>query len=404
MPILNRSYFDAAQKGRDAAQSEQSNALLNRQRVLDVNQGEYANGLMRDPNTTPEQFIRAGQTGIGNALHNLQPDQAAQAKQFAEQMSLAIKYAKGSKSPKALIEQNFPQLAQQFGHEWQTATDDQVRAELDNAEAKFGVQAGIAPQTRYTQSAGPRGSVVQTNPDTNEQKQVVGPDNSQPGNGAGGPKYRPLTTEEIKSYGLPTGTTAQIDTVTGKVDLINRPTNASVGRPLPPTITKGLVENNSSIRKIDNALAALEKYPQAFGTKNYLGDAIRQRSDPQGVDPRAKVADIGSLIIHDRSGAAVSASEFPRLAPFVPVATDDPATVKTKLANLKANIQMMNEETQQIYSTDQGYKEFNAGPSNAPAATQPTQQPAQIKSDAEYAALPSGAQYIAPDGSTRRKK
>lgn len=402
MPIIQRSYFDAAQKGRDAAQTEQSNALLNRQRALDVNQGEYANTLMRDPNTTPEQFIRAGQTGIGNALHNIQPDKAAQAKQFAEQMSLAIRYAKGSKTPKALIEQNFPQLAQQFGPDWANASDDQVRAELDNAEAKFGVQAGIAPATRYTQSAGPRGSVVQTNPETGQQSQVVGPDNTQP-SASSTNRYRPLTPQEITSYGLPTGTTAQIDS-NGKIDLINKPNAASVGRPVPPQIAKGLVENNSNIRKIDNALAALEKYPQAFGTRNYLGDAIRQRSDPQGVDPRAKVADIGSLIIHDRSGAAVSASEFPRLAPFIPVATDDPATVKTKLANLKANIQMMNEETQQIYSTDQGYKEFNAAPIAQPAAPVAQQQPAQIKSDAEYAALPSGAQYIAPDGSTRRKK
>jgi len=39
----------------------------------------------------------------------------------------------------------------------------------------------------------------------------------------------------------------------------------------------------------------------------------------------------------------------------------------------------------------------------ASAVSQPTAGPKQIKSDADYAALPSGAEFIAPDGSHRRK-
>lgn len=126
MPIIQRSYFDAAQKGRDAAQSEQTNALLNRQRQQDIEQTDYTNNLARQ--NAPIQA------------------QAEQAKEFATQMTTAIRYAKGSSNPKALIERNFPMLVQTFGPEWATATDDQVRAELDGAEAKFGTQAGIAPQ------------------------------------------------------------------------------------------------------------------------------------------------------------------------------------------------------------------------------------------------------------------
>jgi hypothetical protein len=126
MPIINRSYFDAAQKGRDAAQQEQSNALLNQARQQNIEQTGYENNLARQ-----------------NAP--IQAD-AAKAKEFATQMTNAIRYAKGSTNPKALIEKNFPLLVETFGPEWATATDDQVRAELDGAEAKFGTMAGIAPE------------------------------------------------------------------------------------------------------------------------------------------------------------------------------------------------------------------------------------------------------------------
>lgn len=193
--------------------------------------------------------------------------------------------------------------------------------------------------------------------------------------------FRPMTAQEMKNYGLPEGTTAQINNATGKVDLISRPTSATVGRPVPPAVAKGVIENNASIGKIDRALAALEARPESFGGWNYVGDTIRQRTDSDGVDARAKVADIGSLIIHDRSGAAVSASEFPRLAPFIPRATDTPKTVKTKLENLKANIQAMQDETQSIYSEEAGYKPMGtpaaqaaAAPQSVPTATGPNGQ------------------------------
>lgn len=294
--------------------------------------------------------------------------QAGQQKATAERLLLAAQYGLQNPQPKAFIEQNFPEIAQAAGDAWRLKNDEQIRQELQNVIGRMGPQAGIAPAPKpvsYNTAPGPRGSVIQTNDTTGEQKQVIGPDNSQPVPAGSGNKYRPLTPQEVEAYGLPKGTTAQIDT-NGKIDLINKPNAASVGRPLPPAIVKGLVENNSSIRKIDAALSALESYPDAFGAWNYLGDTVRQRSDKKGVDPRAKVADIGSMLIHDRSGAAVSASEFPRLAPFIPQATDDPATVKTKLENLKANIQMMQEETQQTFSPDQGYKPFNSAPGGAP--------------------------------------
>jgi hypothetical protein len=131
-------------------------------------------------------------------------------------------------------------------------------------------------------------------------------------------------------------------------------------RPIPSAAAKGIIENRSSIKQIDRALAALEKNPEAFGLQNYLPDAVTQRLPGEGfaggTDARAQTADIGSLKIHDRSGAAVTAAEFPRLRPFIPSATDDPSVAKTKLENLKANLELMADEIESFYTPDSGYR------------------------------------------------
>jgi hypothetical protein len=187
--IINRSYFDAAQKGRDAAQQEQANALRAQAAQQDIAQTGYVNNLMRDPTTTAEQFARAGRSDIGNALTNEQNSaanaQAEKVKQFAEQVVTATKYTDQVpvEQTKAFVEKNFPFLVETYGPEWQTATPEQVRAELHGIGARFGAQIGVGPApapVKWESSQGPRGSIIQTNPQTGEMKQVVGPDNSQP--------------------------------------------------------------------------------------------------------------------------------------------------------------------------------------------------------------------------------
>lgn len=151
------------------------------------------------------------------------------------------------------------------------------------------------------------------------------------------------------------------------------PPQSSILRPVPAAAAGGIIANRRELTKLDNAIAAVEANPDAFGTKNYLPDAVTQRVGmngfKSGIDARAKIADIGSMVIHDRSGAAVTAAEFPRLRPFIPSATDTPETVKTKLKNLRANIAAMNEEAESVYSESAGYKPLGApDPATAPPA------------------------------------
>lgn len=168
-------------------------------------------------------------------------------------------------------------------------------------------------------------------------------------------------------------------------------------KPPPVAATKAYIDNRTSIRKIADAFSAVNAYPDAVGfDKGMLPNAITSRTDPKGVDARAKISDIGSLLIHDRSGAAVTVAETPRLLPFVPQVGDTPQVVKTKLKNLRAALEETNSDIEDAYGEDQGYKfpTFKGGtlkPNNA-AGGIPTFTPEQARN------APKGTRFRTSDG------
>ena len=141
-------------------------------------------------------------------------------------------------------------------------------------------------------------------------------------------------------------------------------------KPLPSAQSKAWTENNKAIKFIDYAVGAVDAYPNAFGMKNVLGSAITSRTDPKGVDARALVGNIGSLKVHDRSGAAVTAAETPRLMPFIPNVNgpipDDAATVRKKLKLFQREYQLMQQEIVDLAET-QGYKNPTLNPDTTAA-------------------------------------
>ncbi len=72
-----------------------------------------------------------------------------------------------------------------------------------------------------------------------------------------------------------------------------------------------------------------------------------------------------------------------------------PAQLKENLANIKMLMNELKEQKKTAFATDFG--EVERGASN------PQIGPAKISSDADYDSLPSGTEFIAPDGSRRRK-
>ena len=134
---------------------------------------------------------------------------------------------------------------------------------------------------------------------------------------------------------------------------------------VPPMVNTAIIANQAASNQLDRAIALMsgQDLPgmtgdkSATGLKGYLPNAILSRIDPQGVSARAEIADIGSLKINDRSGAAVTASETPRLMPFIPLATDDNETVLKKLRRLKLEVANETNAMKEIYSKEQGFKE-----------------------------------------------
>ena len=165
---------------------------------------------------------------------------------------------------------------------------------------------------------------------------------------------------------------------------------------LPASVGGKFMENSQNLRMAERAqglisgktVEGVKGDTSATGLKNYLPDAILQRTDPKGVETRAAVANLGSMIIHDRSGAAVTASEYPRLKPFIPTATDDPATVQKKLGQFINEYRKINDEMTQFY-TESGYKVPTSDWHQSPLQASPTAPASVVPSG-----IPPGAKQI----------
>jgi hypothetical protein len=143
------------------------------------------------------------------------------------------------------------------------------------------------------------------------------------------------------------------------------------GKPIPVSANTQILENIQNAKKAQAALDLLSGKDVGVmkGSKDATGylkglmtggdkrEYVLNTFDPQGVDTRAAIADLGSMIIHDRSGAAVTVSEYPRLRPFIPRTGDSPETAKKKLARF---VQVYNEtiaDQGQLYGPQAGYQE-----------------------------------------------
>ncbi len=134
---------------------------------------------------------------------------------------------------------------------------------------------------------------------------------------------------------------------------------------IPPKPAEGMQGNLNALKQLDRGEALLEKTPGSVGGPGSVAASIvpgagwlQNRIDKEGVQLRALIADIGSMKIHERSGAAVTASEFPRLRPFIPTIADDEATVRDKLANFRAELEEHMRDVESYYGPDNGFKAY----------------------------------------------
>ncbi len=272
---------------------------------------------------TPEQFQR-GVQALQQASQS--PQAFAQWKQQALQGGMSA-----TEQVKAQAEQvKQAEQVRQFG----VTSSETARAHRAN-EGIAGANLNISRERLGMERAAPKGEIVQTEQGpmlvdkrTGQSRPVVGPDGS-----TLGPKLKDA----------------------------------------PAAVQKAMIENGTNLRRAEKALALVEGKEiggvkgdkNATGLKGFLPNQVLNRIDPDGVDTRAQIADLGSLVIHDRSGAAVTAAEFPRLAPFIPSEKDDAATVKKKVARFVQVYREEMEASQAAYGPDSGYRQLGGAPKPA---------------------------------------
>lgn len=204
----------------------------------------------------------------------------------------------------------------------------------------------------------------------------------------------------------------------------------ATAKAMPAGAANAMLENYRNHQRAVDAMALLngQEVDGVKGDKNATGafkgqlpNAMLQFFDPSGVSTRAAIADLGSLVVHDRSGAAVSAAEFPRLAPFIPSPSDDPASARKKLQQFERNYRSMNDDARQFYE-DSGYRVPQLGARNNASAAPPAPSldpgeppppspprqpglgvPRRVASQQDVDKLPSGSRFMGPDGIVRIK-
>lgn len=143
-------------------------------------------------------------------------------------------------------------------------------------------------------------------------------------------------------------------------------------KPVPNAVTSAFLGNQKQLQTIDRTIAEIQANPGAVGAKALLPDMILNRLPTRegqgGVLARAGVGDIGSLIIHDRTGATMAVAEAQRLKPFIPSPTDDSRTAITKLNRLRQALAQESEAMAEFYTPEQGFR--GLGPGGAAARPQ----------------------------------
>jgi hypothetical protein len=166
-----------------------------------------------------------------------------------------------------------------------------------------------------------------------------------------------LPVGTLKGVGKPQQDIVQKDS-TGKVIQDKRMT---------PAMSLIVSNQTASMDNLQNAIKQVQLHPGGFGAQNYLlPDAVIQRTDPAGVTARAGVANLASMKIHDRSGAAVTVGEIPRLRPFIPNVGDEPSVIVSKMRDLFREMKVENDAYLKTIS-GQGY--FTGEPAAPPAET-----------------------------------
>lgn len=355
-----------------------ANYLAGLQGAQDLKANRLAMDTQRQRNALAQEAAQQQRMELNDEQH----------RQFATKMVQAAQYGLASQTPKAFIEQNYPQLVQLAGPEWAQLDDNGVKAKLQEAIGIFGPRAGIGPaqpktEADFTLSPGQKrfgadGKVLAE----------VAP-NPERGQGM----FRAATPQEIAAYGLPAGTAAQINTQTGQLNVLPGTSGGNItegertaanyyGRMLEAEDLLG-TDFKPSTAQYMAARTVMNGGPVSSTLANKYLDANAQKYYQAAADwVRAK--------LRKESGAVISPQEMEQeIKTYFPMPGDDDATITQKRqARLQAQ---------------QGMRRMGGRASGEYDSSRPPKSsgPVRVSTPEEAMALPSGTEFITPDG---RKK
>lgn len=377
-----------------------------------------ANGLIDFGTLRPNAAMEAYQQGQQNQLAQLQMSQAQQAAQDAEAEREAYKGASNyAEVQQRLMKQGLGKQALAVGAAEAKQRADKIALLKDTTALLKNTATQIMADPTIAESALMQFSKQTGHDVTNDLAQLRAlngdPDKTRLWAASHAleadkllPKFETRDlggTVERQGYNVLTGKAigpAEVRTKTatpGEVLVNARAKERGDLKPVPVHAQKAITGSASTLAQLDKAIAELEANPDAVGWKGYAPDAVLNRADPAGTQARASLADIGSLKIHERSGAAVTASETPRLKPFIPSISDDYDTALTKLKRMR-DIQAAEQEVLTgTYNRDQGFRDFTAPqPTGNTPAAKPT-APAAPAAASNTVTLPNGSVMTFPD-------
>lgn len=378
-----------------------------RQSVVDDLQAQYLG-----------QRIEAGKQEMDA---NKRAQEITLGKEKAQQHYTQASYVLQSQNPKNFVEQNFPDFvkeAQGHGIQWESLTDDQVKQMAQGIMAKAGAELGQGPVAPITsqdvggatvitqggQFKGMIGSKEQGGFSLNPGETRYGPDGKVI---ARAPAATPKAPEPPSGYRWKADGSGLEAVPGGPAD----PKNPKNDR-ADIKVAQALRKEFEGLDNVKNYRSVLPLYQRASTAPN------TRAGDLSVVYALGKMFDPGSVV---REGELkLSKDAQPWLRKVVSEANSqltgrgaiDPQTRGAILEAMRGQVeafqQPFTQERQRYsqYANEGGFTpEQIVGPDPSAAFPKPKQSgPVQISSDADYANLPSGAQYIAPDGSTRTKR
>lgn len=132
---------------------------------------------------------------------------------------------------------------------------------------------------------------------------------------------------------------------------------------LPVGATRDFDELDDVIFKIDEALRLLDdpQAREAIGRWDALFPAEAQTKE--GIQLRGMIAEIGSAILLERSGAAVTATEFARAKPFLPLINDPEKKTRANLESMKILFTKGRDRIAAHFNPKKGYLDITEGTS-----------------------------------------